>query len=613
MRANMPPTLDLSRTKHPMIVSSPRINLRRTASYNHEKVPLSSTSSRFNFNHLLFSPPPSPGLPALTPRPRKSPVGLVRPTRAFRLVGWVVGTLVFFCLVVSIIRQASIVPLLSRPSRLHNQYRLISRDSLPDSPTAVIVTDSRGRTKWTVSIPPHSEFPLSTGEYSELCAKCREVSDKVHGLHADGHGIFTFGSPSSGSPDPHFIDVRESEEYGILASAAGRGGVLNKQSSEDDETSLLTGGTAEALICETSMTFVLDPIEAGLGKTLMMLWTAYGLARKEGRSFFIDDSRWAYGKYADIFQPPPAPGCRRPARHEMLPCPRQARHLVVSTTTAPGILGAPVGDPQTAETMSISTRKQMFQLARDGCLALFKLNKEDGDYVDARVHELTAKKLVPRTQGDQNGMAVGMHIRRGDQHPLEYQYRFSYMPINVYTEAARRLQDDRYGGSLFGGGEDKAAKEHSFLILASDDPTAYESEEFADASRAQERIKLANKVETQETNPDRHVMRKFVDETFGWEGGFFAPMFWNLGVSTSDATSTPSSAPSADTMRLRSLLGRAYMMDLAVLAEASDVVVCTVSATGCRLLAVMMGWEKAMDKGHWVNIDGQYGWTGISA
>jgi hypothetical protein len=27
---------------------------------------------------------------------------------------------------------------------------------------------------------------------------------------------------------------------------------------------------------------------------LMMLWTAYGLAQKEGREFFVDDSRW-YG------------------------------------------------------------------------------------------------------------------------------------------------------------------------------------------------------------------------------------------------------------------------------------------------------------------------------
>lgn len=109
-------------------------------------------------------------------------------------------------------------------------------------------------------------------------------------------------------------------------------------------------------------------------------------------------------------------------------------------------------------------------------------------------------------------------------------------------------------------------------------------------------------------------MRKFVDENFGWEGGFFAPMFWNLGLGSSGSGKSSSSAPlpSDETIRLRSLIGRAYMMDLAVLAEASDVVVCTVSAAGCRLLAVMMGWENAVEKGNWVNIDGRYAWTAFS-
>jgi hypothetical protein len=144
----------------------------------------------------------------------------------------------------------------------------------------------------------------------------------------------------------------------------------------------------------------------------------------------------------------------------------------------------------------------------------------------------------------------------------------------------------------------------------------YESAELAGASRAQVRIKLASKHTIQKVNPDKSVMHKFVDETFGWEGGFFAAMFWNLGVSTAHAAGGPaasgsSTAPSAETLRLRSLVGRAYMMDLAVLAEASDAVVCTVSAVGCRLLAVMMGWQSAMEEGNWVNIDGGYGWMGL--
>ena len=62
-------------------------------------------------------------------------------------------------------------------------------------------------------------------------------------------------------------------------------------------------------------------------------------------------------------------------------------------------------------------------------------------------------------------------------------------------------------------------------------------------------------------------------------------------------------------MRLRGLIGRAYAMDLAVLGQATDAVVCTLSAMACRLVAVIMGWEAAVDQARWVNIDGEYSWT----
>ena len=52
-------------------------------------------------------------------------------------------------------------------------------------------------------------------------------------------------------------------------------------------------------------------------------------------------------------------------------------------------------------------------------------------------------------------------------------------------------------------------------------------------------------------------------------------------------------------------------MDLAVLAKA-DTMVCTVSSTACKLLAVMMGWDKAFKEGRWRNIDGDFDWKGIA-
>jgi hypothetical protein len=69
--------------------------------------------------------------------------------------------------------------------------------------------------------------------------------------------------------------------------------------------------------------------------------------------------------------------------------------------------------------------------------------------------------------------------------------------------------------------------------------------------------------------------------------------------------------PSTEAARLRELVGRAYLMDLAVLEGASDTVICAVSAMGCKLLAVMMGWEKAVEQEQWVNLENMFGWRGV--
>ncbi|KAJ8122386.1 hypothetical protein ONZ43_g1405 [Nemania bipapillata] len=405
----MAPAMDLSRSTHPKVmIAPPRLNLRRAASYQGEKAPTSSTSSRFNFNHLIFSPPPSPGLPALLPRPRKS--------------------------------------------------------------------------------------------------------------------------------------------------------------------------------------------SAGLGPTLMMLWTAYGLAQKEKRAFFIDDSRWAYGQYTDIFKSSP----------------------VQSSATARDIFGSSfVAEYENIKRTDVSRERAIYDLARVGYEALFHLSNDDQPYVSNRVRELKARAKVP--PGNYNdGTIIGVHVRQGDVHPFEYQYNGAYIPLDQYAQKFKELMEERHNFSTPLGGEDVVAKQHTFMVVASDNPDVYEADEFKTSSRAQEQIKLAGKQHAEVAALDRSTMHKFVDESFGWEGGFFASMFWNLGRATlhnvdgiaDDARELE--PPSADAMRLRGLIGRAYVMDLAVLGEASDAVICTMSAMACRLLAVMMGWDRAMAHGNWVNIDGDFSWTGIA-
>ena len=301
----------------------------------------------------------------------------------------------------------------------------------------------------------------------------------------------------------------------------------------------------------------------------------------------------------------------------MLPCPHHARHLVVSAATAPHTFGGAFNEKfEDTRKMEVYRQKPMFDIARVGYEALFHLSGADQSYVEKRVFDLASKALL-KTPAPQNSIIIGIHVRHGDRHPYEFQYRDSYVPLERYGEKARDILDQTFNNTSLDSDENMPAEMHSLLIVASDDPDVYESDEFSHASRAQEQIRLASKTTLSPSKPTGgSAIRKFVDETVGWEGGFFSGMFWSLGKPSSipvNAVETPDIKLPAteEALRLRELVGRAYLMDLAVLGEASDTIICTVSATGCKLLAVMMGWEDAIVKGKWVNIDGDFEWRGV--
>lgn len=163
------------------------------------------------------------------------------------------------------------------------QYEMVGDEQLPDFPTPVVVLDKKGRSKWTVSIPPDHEFPLKPEIYREICMQNKEVAAHVLDLHSHAKGA----KHDYDWVDPNFMDVAEAESHGLLP------GPKAKTSMKVDE---LVGENLDSLIeedvCKKSLTFLLETDDAGLGTTLMMLWMAYGLAEKEGREFFIDDSRW---------------------------------------------------------------------------------------------------------------------------------------------------------------------------------------------------------------------------------------------------------------------------------------------------------------------------------
>jgi hypothetical protein len=170
---------------------------------------------------------------------------------------------------------------------------MVGDDALPDFPTPVVGTDKRGRAKWTISIPTNYDFPLEQETYFEICRQTKEASDHVGDLHNHKH-IPAQAHHNYNYVDPYFMDVAEAEEVGMLPgpgagskmwglSGPGRDGNIIGESKQD---------LVDMEICKTSMTFVMQTNNAGLGHTLMMLWSAYGLAQKEGRAFFVDDSRW---------------------------------------------------------------------------------------------------------------------------------------------------------------------------------------------------------------------------------------------------------------------------------------------------------------------------------
>jgi hypothetical protein len=267
-----------------------------------------------------------------------------------------------------------------------------------------------------------------------------------------------------------------------------------------------------------------------------------------------------------------------------------------------------------ARKMRVERQHNIFALARTGYEALFKLKGDDAKYVATRTAELhTSVK-------EHGGISIAMHVRHGDKHPMEYQYQKDYIPLARYMDIAR----DIYIDVVEGAGNNKKLKRtpeelfkrHSStkMILASDDPTVYEAPELSHAIRAQDRIVLATKAAL-EAAQSTNKKNNWIDEITGWEGGFFTDVFFSLGQSVGNAQDVQSARDAGKDVpeqarSLRELVGRAYLLDLAVLGQ-SDAVVCTVSSTSCRLLAVMVGWEEGIMGGKWRNIDGEFDWRGI--
>ncbi|KAF2842707.1 hypothetical protein M501DRAFT_926522 [Patellaria atrata CBS 101060] len=575
------------------------------------------SSSRESRGLLSPSPPPSPALPSLIPRHGKRPIPR---SQTWNLIKLLLTTCVVVVLAWLGIRSYTSSKTMTAPVPAEGEqgdYEMVGDSSLPRDPSVVMVADKNGKPKWTVSIPQNVGFPLRPTQYAELCSQTMEMSH--HMTEATGkklnkrHKGYYF-------KDPSFVDILEAEEQGFLPPY--------QQSLVSDDHG---AGENGAKVCNSSLTFVLETSDAGLGNTLLGLWMSYGLAQKEGRAFFVDDTRWAYGNYSTYFAPVPQQSCTPPPASHILPCPHTARHLVISAATYRHHFGHAFQEQfEDAHKMEVQRQQKIFTFLRAGYETLFKLPPDDAAYVEQRVKQIYAPVR------EKGGIAIGLHIRRGDKHPYEYQYSKDYLPLTRYVDAARDMLIAYFEadgppspiGNIGGRPSALDAELASITVLASDDPDVYVAPETSATKRAQDRIVLASKKTLEAASSKTHGSAKkpFVDDVSGWEGGFYHDVFWGLGRSAKwsvahQAHSSPpsSSAVSAPVdervpepiMHLRSLVGRSYLLDLAVLSRA-DGVVCGVSAVGCRVLGVMKGWSDVGEEGGgWRNVDGEFEWRGL--
>ncbi|EFR01794.1 hypothetical protein MGYG_04795 [Nannizzia gypsea CBS 118893] len=587
---------------------------------------------------LLDSPLPSPSLPAVLPRQGKKPLPrwLIRLRRLAVWIGCLVG--IFFCL------QST--PLFTRlypatPVAEAGSYEIVESDTLPAVAGPVLVDDERGRARWTVSLPENLDYPLSPAEYRKICSEAEAMAFHL----ADG-------KESSGyyHVDKNYIDIDEAKQRDIIPSK------LNGRTPRNVADNVVGGEKYLRMrdtmaVCKKSLTFVMQTEDAGLGATLMSLWMSYGLAKKEGRSFFIDDKNWPYGRYTNYFKQPPLPDCQPPPVSHRTPYPHHARHLLVSSATAQWTFGTKFNEQfESPRKVGADRQKEMFKFLRAGYEALFHIDSDDAKYIEQRMAEI--RSSIPKG----GGPLISIHVRHGDRHPFEFQYEKSYIPLDIYVDAANDLVTSFYNQrSIFSysinSSSSKKASEAQYratssMILASDDPETYSSPEMKGIIKAQSSLSLSSDspldglqefTEEPSGKSAKIVAKKPPkDSKIDWDGGFFNSIFWSLGDTSliPSAEGSPSASqgtssvfpphrvvreseydrlrfnPSAEALRLRELVAKTYLTDLSLLAE-GDGVVCAVSSITCRLLAVMLGWNKAIAQGGWKNVDGKMDWIGI--
>lgn len=167
------------------------------------------------------------------------------------------------------------------------EWEMVGGSQLPKEPSAVAVQDAKGNMRWTVHIPSGLDFPLKPAQYSDICQQSMELATSIR-QEAQSVNIAK-RMLNYYQQDQYYIDIQEAEQQALLPPSKSTG---RPKGFVEDESIVDGFSTAGQKVCDKTLTYVMETDDAGFGNTLMRLWMAYGLAKAEGRSFFIDDTRW---------------------------------------------------------------------------------------------------------------------------------------------------------------------------------------------------------------------------------------------------------------------------------------------------------------------------------
>jgi hypothetical protein len=238
----------------------------------------------------------------------------------------------------------------------------------------------------------------------------------------------------------------------------------------------------------------------------------------------------------------------------MLPCPRNSYHLLVSHATRTLTFGhAFIDEFELPQFAGSERQKQIFGLIETGYKALFHLQPDLEAVARERIRTLTA------TAGAGEWLVI--HIRRGDYVPRTWAWHDGVIPLEAFVDSALEMRIADAGS---------AAR----VVVVSDDEEVQGAPQLAGSYGAA--------------------------GGGGVKGGYRPGELMKM------------------TVEERVIMGQEFLIQLRVVAELAarggvdkGGVLCASGSATCRLLAVMLGWEKAIENERWKDVDGDMGWSGV--